>query len=190
MLFRSAKSDLGRETEAKDRIVRELSDIGVRLAESEELKSGAKAKIAEAEMMITETESLIEDALKASEEAKEETGLRSEEVTKARIALNDIRTRFESKDALVRRIREEIYGYEMQIREKDDRIDDLELEREAITDSTAGSDSLDELELSKSELEVRLDEAEKERDEIAEKQKTFEAERKERAGELNALRDS
>ena len=40
------------------------------------------------------------------------------------------------------------------------------------TDSTAGSDSLDELELSKSELEVRLDEAEKERDEIAEKQKT------------------
>lgn len=186
----AAKSDLGRETEAKDRIVRELSDIGVRLAESEELKSGAKAKIAEAEMMITETESLIEDALKASEEAKEETGLRSEEVTKARIALNDIRTRLESKDALVRRIREEIYGYEMQIREKDDRIDDLELEREAITDSTAGSDSLDELELSKSELEVRLDEAEKERDEIAEKQKTFEAERKERAGELNALRDS
>ena len=66
----AAKSDLGRETEAKDRIVRELSDIGVRLAESEELKSGAKAKIAEAEMMITETESLIEDALKASEEAQ------------------------------------------------------------------------------------------------------------------------
>ena len=187
--IKGISENLDKETVNKERHKNELERISEQLAETEGMKDKQIARIKEIEGEIEEIDKSISDAMEKSENQRVELEAKSEAVTAARIALNQIETRGESQSRLMDRVKEQIASYGSQIRDKEKAIAALEEERKALVESSVNDVDIEDKLSQRSTLEESLAELQSEREALVRELRTIEEQQGEAAQKINDLRD-
>ncbi len=166
-----------------------MSRIERQLAEIEDLKSGHAKRIEEIKVEIEEVTKSVEEAVSKGEIQKSVTDEKSEAVTSARIALNEVSTRVDAQKRLADRVAAQIDEYKRQIDEKEEAGNALLAEKEELIALRSEDSAVEEKLKQKEAMDASLVDLAAEKEAVLSEQRDFELAQGDATQRINDLRD-
>ena len=187
--LKAAGDSYSKETSSLTRYEEEMSRIERQLAEIEDLKSGHAKRIEEIKVEIEEVTKSVEEAVSKGEIQKSVTDEKSEAVTSARIALNEVSTRVDAQKRLADRVAAQIDEYKRQIDEKEEAGNALLAEKEELIALRSEDSAVEEKLKQKEAMDASLVDLAAEKEAVLSEQRDFELAQGDATQRINDLRD-
>ncbi|MBQ1396654.1 MAG: chromosome segregation protein SMC [Eubacterium sp.] len=185
----AAEDHFRKEEEDAGRFHGELNDIGREVADLDETIAARHTSIDACNEGIRKLNEEIEGSLDQEDTAKQATQAMNDEVTSARIALNEVQTRVEAHQRLIDRVNDQAQAYKAAIAAKKESLNELEFQREEILRGSQETVKLSDVVRRRSELENSLRRLSDEKETLLEQHKAIEQGQASVLEKLNDLRD-
>ena len=185
----AAEDHFRKEEEDAGRFHGERDDIGREVADLDETIAARHTSIDACNEGIRKLNEEIEGSMDQEDTAKQATQAMNDEVTSARIALNEVQTRVEAHQRLIDRVNDQAQAYKAAIAAKKESLNELEFQREEILRGSQETVRLSDVVRRRSELENSLRRLSDEKETLLEQHKAIEQGQASVLEKLNDLRD-